>query len=151
MNAPCEQSTNATSLEPVEKGLKALFHQPMRCGEKVHPPLRERVPANYRIGAAQFVRPLLSPATVGAVGIVVARRPIGIADLAWADYKVTESSAAKSPAAVATHGETTAVETAFQHTTVGSTSIKALALASSKPAAIMSQRFVAGEHQSACN
>jgi len=125
-----------------------LAYKHIADAEKGYQPIRERMPANYGIGAAQFVRALLPSAAVGAIGVVVARRPIGIADLAWTDYKVM---AAKSTAAVGAHAETTAVEIVFQGTTVGSTSIKALALASSKPAATMSQRFVAGEHQSASN
>jgi hypothetical protein len=56
--------------------------------------------------------------------------------------------AAKSTAAVGAHAETAAVETVFQSTTVEANSAKARAMASSKPAATTSQRFLVGEHQS---
>jgi hypothetical protein len=97
---------------------------------------------------------ILIAAAVSAVGVVVARSPVGIADLASvvkspADCKVTESLAAKSSFAVTASAETTTMETASQSTTVEATSAKAPAVAACKPAAPTSQRFMVSEHQGA--
>jgi hypothetical protein len=93
-------------------------------------------------------------AAVGAVGVVVARSPVGIGDLASVvkyatACKVARSSAAKSSFAFTASAEITAVETASQSTIVGATSVKAPAVAASKPAAPTSQRCMVGERQSA--
>ena len=115
-----------------------------------HPHESERPQAMVGASICPGNAPLLL-AAVGVVGVVVAGSPVRIADLAsMVKYatacKVARSSAAKSVTASA---EITAVETASQSTIVGASSVKAPAVAASKPAAPTSQRFMVGERQSA--
>jgi hypothetical protein len=83
-----------------------------------------------------------------AVGVVVARSPVGTANLAsvvnfTAACKMTESSGAKSSDAVMTSAET---ETASESTAVEANSTEAPLVTAAKPAVTTSQRFMVGEH-----